>query len=164
MTSFDTYVILNETVDLTGLSSNVEVELSLYSVKGFSVTKQASPIFSLAANYITLYVVLTNSFFHMWDRRGRLLGESCDEYSKSYYDLSNEEFERHPNKTRLAEEFGGLFSFNIYVFEFTETVAHNRKLCPLIFKGARIYRMKIGLSQTIRLIYNTMKFQLNILL
>ena len=147
---FNSLTIIDESLDFTYLAQRIsldQVDLRLGQVKGFAVTRRASPFVIIPKAFTDLgkQVIFENSRLDFYDQQGRLLGPSCDEYLMSFHNITRKELEVSDMQT-LVKTFVSTFSQSFPLLSFSKTVGITKTLCPLIFKDANIETLLLNIA------------------
>lgn len=133
-TKFYNYILLNQSIDIYNYTSiwNYHFQLELNKFKGFVADR-----FQLVTMSFISYtnIVLKQGAFDFYNKHGELLGPSCASYLKSYYELSDQEYLK-ANKSKLLEDYIGLFSITVPYFYMNSLISFSNPICPLIYKSS----------------------------
>lgn len=136
------YSIINQTLDLTSLSTNLSgtFYVEILSAQGFIVSKDASPFIIppiIPMNQTQAALIFKNSAFFFYDSNRRPLGASCDGFLASYFGMDIGDLRSgRVNKSSLFEQLqASTFSMTVVGLILHEYVDLGQKLCPLIFKN-----------------------------
>ena len=130
------------------------ISLSFTKVRGFAVTPTASPLVKLPTRLIfskDTFALFEDSWLDFYDRNGRRLGNDCEVYMASFFDILRTELST-AKKVELLRAFTGSFTKSLANIELSRIVYISKPICSLIFKDLMLHELKLELRQERNLI------------
>ena len=147
--------LINESFIFYNISTKPWLEVYIRNFDGIVAGQyrlfEASWQFTFAA----LFLASGNLYFY--DTNQRLLEPSCDSYLKSYYSMTDEEYEKQ-DKKELFDNYIGVLAVTVHDLYVIRSVALNREICPIVFKHSLFKTFNILGIQNTALVKNKLKF------